>query len=261
VLHPHHSINTVVDTSTRQHTSIQSSSARASTPTTKSISDWWTDSPTCTNCRIVFRCPVASSTKTNTPSTWDLGQTLARQIIDTSELSQLTLLRCAITQEPVHFSRSKIRIKGASKSLADSADWGRHVKSLSNRVTIVELSMRTRCQQTHVHETPKSRSCLWNSLLEPQFAHVILLVLLASVLRHSADCDVWPFWSSMLDAFFGCCLFSSKPLPDCWAWLDVRLQNKEITWCDYDLRRLKVEFPACIDGFRWFFITAEVRAV
>jgi hypothetical protein len=31
-------------------------------------------------------------------------------------------------------------------------------------------------------------------------------------------------------------------------------------WCGYDLRRLKVEFPACTDDFGWFFLLLK-RAV
>jgi hypothetical protein len=45
-----------------------------------------------------------------------------------------------------------------------------------------------------------------------------------------------------------------------WTW-GQRMPNKVTVWCGYDLRRLKVEFPACIDGFRWFYITVEARAV
>jgi hypothetical protein len=40
--------------------------------------------------------------------------------------------------------------------------------------------------------------------------------------------------------------------------LGQRMPNKgdSVVWL-----RFKVEFPACIDGFRWFFITVEARAV
>jgi hypothetical protein len=39
------------------------------------------------------------------------------------------------------------------------------------------------------------------------------------------------------------------------------MPKKVTVWCGDDLRRLKVDFPACVDGFGWFFITVEARAV
>jgi hypothetical protein len=91
-----------------------------------------------------------------------------------------------------------------------------------------------------------------------------------SIRTHDLACEsgdtlqivMWWFWSSMLDSLLGVCLFSSRSF----AWLSgvigvsgclIRLTGQ----CGSDLRRLKVEFPACIDGFRWCFITAEARAV